>query len=244
MKLTEHVYLAGSGHYGLSQEFDCSIYIVDCGSRLVMVDTGAGLDMERIFNNMKKDGLDPGKISDILLTHSHSDHAGGAAELKRLYGPQIYISDIESPFIKGGDDESLKLDVAKRSGLYSPDYKFNPCQPTDTLKDGDIIKAGNFDFESIIVPGHSEGSTCFKVNLPEGLALFTGDVVFAQGTIGLLNCDGSDLSVYRKNIHKLSDLGIDLLFPGHFVFTVSGGQGHIDKAIDSLSLITVPKNFI
>ncbi len=244
MKLTENVYLVGSGHYGLSHEFDSSIYIIDCNSELVMIDTGAGCNIERVMNNIKKDGLDPKNISAILLTHSHADHAGGANRLKELYGCKVYISEIESDFISTNDESKLKLDVAKRSGLYSPDYVFTPCETSETLKDNDSIKIGNSIFKAIIVPGHSEGSICYKVKLPEGEALFTGDVVFAEGVIGLLNCDGSDLSDYRQNIHKLSNLNIDLLFPGHFVFVLSGGQKHVDKAIKALSFIVVPKSFI
>ncbi len=244
MKITEHVYLVGSGHYGISHAFDSSIYVVDCGSELVMIDTGAGCDVPGIIENIKKDGLNPEHISTILLTHSHADHAGGASALKASYGCKVCISKIESGFLAKGDDKSLKLDVAKRSGLYAPDYTFSPCKPSETLADGDRRSIGDFVCKSIMVPGHSEGSMCFQVNLPEGKALFTGDVVFAQGAIGLLNCDGSDLSLYRKHIGRLSGLDIDLLFPGHHVFVLSEGQGHIHKAIESLKLIGIPKNFL
>ncbi len=244
MKLTENVYLVGSGHYGLSHEFDCSIYVVDCGDQLVLIDSGAGCDVGSIIENIENDGLDPQLISTILLTHSHADHAGGASELKNKFNCLVYISDIESGFLGSGDKKALKLDVAIRSGLYAPDYEFNPCSPDRSLKDGDKIEINNFFFESLVVPGHSEGSICFKAALPEGMTLFTGDVVFAQGVIGLLNCDGSDLSVYRENIHKLAGLDIDLLFPGHHVFVLSEGQKHIDQAIEALGKIGIPRNFL
>lgn len=244
MRLTKSVYLVGSGHFGLSHKFDSSIYIVNCNNELVMIDTGAGCNIDNIIDNIKKDELDPNNISTILLTHSHADHAGGASKFKDLYNCKIYVSEIESDFLNSGDESKLKLDVAKRSGLYSPDYVFPPCKPTVLLKDDDSIKINNFVFKAIIVPGHSEGSICYFIKLPEGVALFTGDVVFAEGSIGLLNCNGSSLSEYRKNIHKLSNLNINLLFPGHFVFVLSDGQKHIDKAIKSLSLIGIPENFI
>jgi len=241
MRLTENVYMVGSG---LSHEFDSSVYIIKCGRELVMIDTGAGCKTGNILKNIEKDGFQPDDLSTILLTHSHADHAGGAGKFKEIYNPRVYISKEEADFIKSSDDSVLKLDIAKRSGLYSTDYKFYPCEPSDIIKDGDTIIIGDFAFHSITVPGHSEGSVCFKVELPEGLALFTGDVVFAEGVIGLLNCDGSDLSSYRKNIQKLSGLGIELLFPGHFVFVLSNGQKHIDKAVESLKLLGLPRNFL
>ena len=244
MRITKNIYLVGSGHYGLSNEFDCSIYVVDCQGQLALIDAGLGRQPELMVQNMENDGLDPEKISAVLLTHSHADHGGGAAWFKNRYGCLVYISKEEEDIVNTGDEKKLSLDVAKKSGLYYPDYQFEPCPETRSISDGDTIEVNQVIFESIIVPGHSQGSTCFKVNLEEGLALFTGDVVFAEGIIGLLNCNGSGLGPYRENIGKLADLDIELLFPGHRVFVVSEGQKHIDTAIEALQQLSVPKNFI
>ena len=72
----------------------------------------------------------------------------------------------------------------------------------------------------------------------------TGDTVFPEGVIGMLNCDGSDLADYRNYIHRLANLNIDMLFPGHRVFVLSEGQSHVDQAIESLGLLQLPRNFI
>ena len=54
MKLTENLYLVGGGPFGLSHEFDSSIYLVDCGAESVLVDTGAGIDTHKIIDNIKR----------------------------------------------------------------------------------------------------------------------------------------------------------------------------------------------
>lgn len=244
MKLTENIYLVGGGPFGLSHEFDSSIYLVNCDSSLVLVDAGAGIDTYRIIDNVKKDGLNPEKISHIFLTHSHVDHSSGAAELQKKLDAEVYISEIESDLLNSDDEKKLQLDVAKRSGLYSPDYTVKPCKASKLLKNNDLIRVGKFTFKSIGVPGHSKGSICYYVELPEGKALFTGDVVFFDGAIGLLNCEGSSLSDYREYINRIEDLNIEILLPGHFVFSLSGGDKHIKKAINSLRLLGIPKNFI
>lgn len=244
MRLSESIFMVGSGPFGLSHEFDCNVYIINCGGSLVMIDTGAGCNTKTIIENIKKDGLDPENIDHILLTHSHADHGGGAALIKNLYSLEVCISEIEAECLASDDESMIKLDVAKRSGLYSPEYTFSPCDASVLLKNKDRIEINGFTFEAIEVPGHSQGSICYQVRLAEGIALFTGDVVFYDGTIGMLNCDGSDLSEYRKNIHRISCLNIDLLLPGHFVFVLSDGQKHIDKAVKALSLLGIPKNFI
>jgi len=244
MKLTEHIYMVGSGNFGISHDFDSSIYIVNCDSSLVMIDTGSGCGIDITIKNMRKDGLNPKNLSHILLTHYHVDHAGGAYKFKDLYGCKIYISAIESDVLRNGGEIPLKLDIAKRSGLCSQDYVFSGCDASVRLKHNDSISCNDFVFKAINVPGHSKGSLCYFINLPEGNVLFSGDVVFAEGVIGMLNCDGSSLSDYRKYISRLSNLNIDMLFPGHFVFVLSNGQKHINKAIESLDLLGLPKNFI
>lgn len=50
------------------------------------------------------------------------------------------------------------------------------------------------------------------------------------------------MSGYREQLKKLSGLKVDGLFPGHMLFTVNGGQEHIDVAIDQCSKSTVPQS--
>jgi len=244
MKLTDHIYMVGSSQFGLSHEFDCVVYIVKCDNELVMIDTGAGCEVEKIVNNIKKDGLKPSSITRILLTHGHADHAGGAHELQERYGCKIYISTEEVHLIEKGDEKELGLEIAKSSGFYSPDYQFPHCKVSEGISHNQSISCGKISFNFIHVPGHSPGSICYLVDLPEGRALFSGDTVFAEGKILLLNIDGSSLENYRKNISRLEGLNIDMLFPGHNIFVLSGGQTHVDRAVQNLKLLHPPPNII
>lgn len=244
MKLTHSVYLVGSGHFGISHEFDSSVYVVDCSDELVMIDTGAGCDANTIVESIRKDGFDPLHLSRILLTHCHSDHAGGAYSFHESFGCRVYVGAAEADLLEHGDERDLALDVAKKSGFYSRDYQFSNCQVSVRLNHDEDISCGSLTFRALNVPGHSRGSFCYLVDLPEGRAIFTGDTVFAEGIIGMLNCKGSDLSDYRKYIHRLADLDVAMLFPGHRVFVLSGGQSHMDRAIESLGLLQLPPNFI
>ena len=244
MQITEEVYLIGSSSFGLSHEFDCNLYAVDCGDELVMIDAGAGLGFSKIVENIEKDGLDTAKLTRILLTHSHSDHAGGASAFKDKYGCQICVSEEEAGFIESGTDKDFALDIAKRSGLYSPDYSFKNCRVSVRLKNEDKIKCGDLEFTIISIPGHSKGSAAFILDIPGGRAIFTGDSVTAGGIICLLNCDGSSLSDYRKNIGRFSGLDVDMIFPGHGEFILAGGQARLNSAVEELKLLAPPKNFL
>jgi len=244
MKITENIHIVGGANYGLSHGFDCNVYLIDFKDELIMIDAGAGVDVDSIIKNIKEDGLDAGKISKIFFTHSHVDHAGGAFEFHKRFNCDIYMPEEEADFLEKGKEKELALDIAKRTGLYSKDYELINCAVNKRLKHGDVVNIGNTEIKAINVPGHSKGSYCYLLNLPEGRALFSGDVVFVGGFIEVLNCDGSELSDYRKYIDRLGNLNIDMLFPGHNIFVLSQGQKHIDMAIEALNLLFVPKNFI
>lgn len=64
--------------------------------------------------------------------------------------------------------------------------------------------------------------------------------VFVNGLVGLLNCPGCDLSLYRKDIKKLKGLEADILLPGHRMVVMDRAQEHIDKAIYHMSRAFIP----
>lgn len=243
MRLGSRLYLVGSGEFGLSHEFDCHVYVLDAGDALVMIDSGAGLDVERILDNLAGEGLDK-PVKWVLLTHGHADHAGGAHVFQRRFGCEVAVGEAEAGFVERGDERDIGLDIAKRSGFYAPDYVFHPCRVDIRVRHGDLLTLGDLSFRALNVPGHSPGSTCYLVEMEEGRALFTGDVVFAKGVIGLLNCEGSSLADYRRHLPLLRGLGVDMLLPGHGIFVLSRGQAHIDLACERLGRLQVPPNFI
>jgi hydroxyacylglutathione hydrolase len=245
MKITDHLYLAGSGAMGLSHVFDCHVYVLDCGGELVMIDSGAGEDPERILANMEKDGLKHRKVAAILHTHCHADHTGGSAFFKSRTGCRVYLSKEEKAILESGTAEAAGLDIAIRSGIYSPEYRLKNCAVDVALQGADRLEFGGWRIEAHAIPSHSPGSICYLVELPGGKrTLFSGDVVFADGVISVLNMDGSELSAYRRNLPRLSGLRVDALLPGHGLFCLEGGQRHIDLAVESLRLLKTPRNFL
>ncbi|MBC7189757.1 MBL fold metallo-hydrolase [Candidatus Aerophobetes bacterium] len=244
MKILKNVYLIGSGQIGLSHPFDCHIYLIDGGEELALVDAGAGEDVDKLLFNIKKEGFNPEKITKIILTHHHADHSGGCKKLKDITSAKVYLHKEGRKIVEEGDEEKMGLVIAKRSGLYSPQYIFAPFRVDVELEDESIIKIGKLSLKAFHTPGHSKDSVCFLMDNGEQKMLFSGDVVFFEGKIGLLNLAGSSLEDYRESFPKIASLEIDALFPGHGVFTVRDGKKHLDKAYISLKKLSPPPNFI
>jgi hydroxyacylglutathione hydrolase len=243
MKILDDIYAVGGGIYGIgiSHKLDSNVYLVNGGEEAALIDSGVGVNTERILQNVENEGLDTSKIKKLILTHAHLDHAGGAATLKDILGAEVYISEIEAPFLEKGDEESIGLTVAKKSGVYPNDFKFRSVKVDNRLRGDEMIRLGKYTMKIIHTPGHSNGSLCILLLGHEKRVLFTGDTIFMNGSISLLNLPDSSLTDYKKGINNLKDLSVDSLIPSHYGFTLSYGQYHIDLAADSLDSLSVPK---
>ena len=241
MKLTENIYLVGSGAIGISDTYDCHVYLLKSGKDAALIDTGAGLNQELIIKNMEKEGFAPGTVSRIFVTHSHSDHAGGAKEIKAKTGGEVYASGQEAHLIKNGTDDQLGLKLAKASNQYPADYAYPHTSVDVIVSDGQCFEFKEFRLKAITLSGHSLESVCYLMEKSDERFLFCGDTVFFGGRIGLINCYGSTMEGYRKDIGKLADLNVTGLLPGHFLFTLKNAQQHIDAAIKAFEGGFVPR---
>jgi glyoxylase-like metal-dependent hydrolase (beta-lactamase superfamily II) len=247
MKITEGIHLVGSGQMGFSAALDCHIYVIQDENEAVVIDSGAGKldsDVNLILNNIENDGINPRSISKIFLTHAHADHAGGAKALKEQLKCTLLGNSVTKSLVERGLEHELGLDVAKRSGFYGDDYTFKTCEVDSVLNDGEEVKVGKSRLKAIHTPGHSTDSMCYVLERKNERLLFTGDVLNHGGKILLLNCYGFDLKDYRKNIRKLAGLGIDMLFPGHGVFTIQNGQDHIDLLLEAFDKLLINSQLV
>jgi glyoxylase-like metal-dependent hydrolase (beta-lactamase superfamily II) len=227
VRLTRGVHLVGSGEIGLSDPWDAHVYLLDGGSELALVDAGCGQrdSLERILANVRDDGLDPARITTLLLTHWHPDHSGGAAALRDRLAPRLRV---HAPAT-----EQATIEAGLEPGL-------NACPVDVPLVHLQEVQVGSLRVRAIEVPGHSSGSLCYLVHVPGGEALFTGDVVFMNGILGLLNHPDSHLEQYRASFERLVPLDVEMLFPGHMLFFVRGARRHIERAARALESGFVP----
>jgi hydroxyacylglutathione hydrolase len=140
MRLTGDVVLVGGGSYtgfGISADFDAHCYLVEGGGELALVDCGTGTEaaMERLLANVAA-GLDRDRIS-RLLTHFHTDHAGGAACYRERLGLSVAISADAAAALEAADHEATSLAPGQRAGLFPADFDYPPCPVAARLEDGD-----------------------------------------------------------------------------------------------------------
>jgi hydroxyacylglutathione hydrolase len=246
MKLTDDVYLVGGGDYGfnLTHRLDCHVYVVDGGDELVLIDAGFGPGSEEILATIRSDGLDPERISRIVITHYHADHAGGAAAMKRATGARLLAGREAAPTISVADADRTGLNWAKGFGFYPADYEWEPAEVEEEFTDGVRIRAGGLELEAIATPGHCMGHYCIRLVGRDRTYLFSSDCVFWGGAIILQNVPDSNLQQYAASCNRLAELEFDALLPGHHLISLRDGRRHAEAAAGEFNRIGLPRDLL
>jgi hydroxyacylglutathione hydrolase len=241
MKIGENVYLIGSGTGGLmmSNALDCNVYLLDGGSDAAIIDAGGGVEPERMVAEIERDGIDLKKISTVLLTHAHGDHAAGARLWHDNYGMKVWCACESKPWIESGDEEKSSLKAAREAGIYPHDFRFPPCPIHRALDDGEEITIGDAMLTIIDTPGHSRGHISFWWESQK--AIFCGDLIFPGGKIApQVTWDFSILEL-RSSIEKLHALKVQSMFAGHSAPLITNGHEDIEIAHRRLQKMSFPK---
>jgi hydroxyacylglutathione hydrolase len=244
MKLTNGLYLVGSGDFGLTDEHDCHVYLLDGGTEAALIDAGGGRDVTAILDNIKSDGVPLDRVRYLILTHGHADHSGGAAELRETLGLDVFAAHDIADALRRGDEAKISLDVARAAGVYPTDFGYRACPVDGELVDGQHIVVGDCRLLVLETPGHAAGSLCFSTGNQGEQMLFSGDTVFFGGRILLQNIWDCDLQAQMRSIERLSALNTDAFLPGHRSFTLRDGQRHIEAAMATSRKLLVPRNLI
>ncbi len=194
-----------------------SSLMIETDDGLVLIDGGLTQSASLIEANIKSAGFDPLKISAILVSHAHFDHAGGVAALQRLTGAKVYSSNAGVGALKSG-----QLPSDDPQYLYGPENaSFPAVENLVALADGEAINVGGVEARAIYTPGHAPGGTSWTW---ESCALGTCyDVVYADSLTavsaeGYRFTDGPAANQIIESADALSNLDCDILISPHPFF--------------------------
>jgi glyoxylase-like metal-dependent hydrolase (beta-lactamase superfamily II) len=187
---------------------NCTILGDEQAGEAIVIDPGD--EVSRIHRRLTELGL---KLKQILITHAHIDHVGGALKLKRLTGAPIFLNQNDLPQFEIMDEQAGWLGVA------TPET----APPDELLTDGLTVGLKSCQAEVLHTPGHTQGSVCLHF-APLNL-LLAGDTLFA-GSIGRTDLPGGNYGQIIDSIEsRLMALPNETkVLPGHGPMTTIGAE--------------------
>lgn len=187
---------------------NCSI-IGDEETREAMV-IDPGDDVEQVLGIIRKHNL---QVKQIVITHAHIDHVGGAMKLRVVTGAPVLLNQNDYALLKMLDVQAAWLGMA-------PPEKVSIDQ---SIGQADTVKTGSLEGQVLHTPGHTEGSICLY--FPAQSMLIAGDTLFA-GSIGRTDLPGGS---FEKILHSLHERVLALpnetiVVPGHGPLTRIGEE--------------------
>ncbi|MDE2515558.1 MAG: MBL fold metallo-hydrolase [Rhodospirillales bacterium] len=175
--------------------------------RVALIDVGTFSHRANLIAGLARHGLAPADVTDVILTHSHHDHAINWVLFDRAtiwLGAQEMAWSVKEPWGRTPVPELYVRELAGSAQLR-------------TLVHGETVIPGMIAYDA---PGHTPGHQIFYLHGPQRDVLFTGDA--AKNRIELLTLEADmtyDPAVTRASIAFMWELWRrrpgTLLVPGH-----------------------------
>lgn len=211
-------------------------YLINTGSKLVLVDTGAGLlfgpTLGNLEANLKAAGYQPEQVDEVLVTHMHGDHVGGLVLDGKLAFPNATVHAGQEDADFWLSKSKLDQASAEMKGFfqgamaslnpYVAAGKFKPIRGGTELLPG--IKA-------VPAHGHTPGHNIYVIESRGQKLVLWGDLMhvaavqFVQPQVAIsFDVDAKAAAMERKKAYADAAKGRYLVGSAHLPFP---GLGHI-----------------
>jgi len=188
----------------------CNCSIIGDESTLQAMVIDPGDDIADVQGLIQKHSL---QVKQIVITHAHIDHVGGAMKLRAATGAPILINENDYALLKMLDVQAAWVGMAGPAKV----------EIDQALAEGDKLRAGALEASILHTPGHTEGSVCLY--FPAQRKLIAGDTLFA-GSIGRTDLPGGSFQKIMSSLHQrvLALPDETIVVPGHGPLTTIGDE--------------------
>jgi hydroxyacylglutathione hydrolase len=187
---------------------NCSVIGDETTHEAMVIDPGDDIDDVQAL--LRKHNL---QVKQIVITHAHIDHVGGAMKLRAATGAPILLNQNDYALLKMLDAQAAWI------GMRDP----GKVEIDRSITSGESLTAGSLTANILHTPGHTEGSICLYFEAEK--KLIAGDTLFA-GSIGRTDLPGGSTQKIMRSLHNTVMALPDetVVVPGHGELTTIGDE--------------------
>ena len=179
--LSENVYWVGT--------YDLSTYLITTPEGHILINTGLTQTIPQIKAGIEQLGFKLSDVKILTATH-HFDHVAGLAELKKMTGARVMMSEQDTELLESGAKSDFRFGE-------DPGARFEPVKVDRRLRDGDKIELGGVILTAHHHPGHTKGATSFTVDVRENNKAYR---------VGIMNMPGINPGVHVNSMPKFPEI--------------------------------------
>ncbi|MNE31907.1 putative quorum-quenching lactonase YtnP [compost metagenome] len=230
----------GLAEHHQSQPVATSInaYLINTGSKLVMIDAGAGKllgnGLGQLVTHLRAAGYQPEQVDEIYLTHMHLDHLGGLTENGQARFPNalVRVSQQDADFWLS-EKHLQQAKAEDKAGFENAIAAIKPYQAAGHFKpfsnDGELSPG----IAAFAAHGHTPGHSVYQVTSQGKKLLLMGDLIhvaavqFAHPQVAIsFDSDPKAAVVQRLRVFGDSARQSELVGAAHLSFP---GLGYLNK---------------
>lgn len=194
-------------------------FLVTSKGSAILIDTGHTKTVGKFFNQIEKLGLNAFDLKLIILTHTHFDHAGGAAHIKKATGAPLAVHENEAEYLRRGCTPfprgtrwKGKLMVGFGSVFARKMAWYPPVEPDLIIRDRLDLSPYGIQGEVVHTPGHTSGSVSVFIE--------PGVVIAGDNVLGISEKEhyppfANDRAGVIRTWELYLERGVEKIYPAH-----------------------------
>lgn len=185
-----------------------NIYLIDGGSEYALIDVGFLDELPDVLELIRRLGFSLSACKLIIASHADADHAQGLARAREILKCRVAAHPKSVAPLESGDE----IQTYARVDAQNIHIPMPPCKVDFTIDEGDAVSVGEHRLEVWSTPGHTAGQLALRM----GPLLFSGDNIFRDGCVGVIDAHhGSSLPDFIRSLKRIRDSDAAWLLPSH-----------------------------